>query len=356
MSIISIATATPTSTTASLAATSHTFTFEHPPSRPTTSPLAPTPTFTNSHPCQSALSVFRSAREPALVASKGTTPIGPEATATVTPPATTPIPPILQFIQSHPMTKAPSGHPLAPTPKKASTKKASMRPLVNENAGAASADAGTEPAAAPPKRRPGRPHKSPLPEAPRCSRRRASRLHNAVEMRRRAKELENQHTAAEAEVKRKQAILNNPVGNHNLFITGARPKRAILATKHADGSDIIRQKKRTWQQMQEEEDARIVAALEANKANEESFLFFPSLPYPRASLQREALRCERNEKQRDRGRAASGSADPKRQEKTGVDPPEAWVRLNGARLALERGGKRGDHMQRPSTHTNTLGH
>jgi hypothetical protein len=48
-----------------------------------------------------------------------------------------------------------------------------------------------------------------------------------------------------AEAKR----VHNPAGGADLFITGSRPKRAIMATKNPDGSDIIRQVKRTRDQL-----------------------------------------------------------------------------------------------------------
>jgi hypothetical protein len=56
---------------------------------------------------------------------------------------------------------------------------------------------------------------------------------------------EAKRAAAAAEAKH----LHNPTGGTDLFITGSRPKRAIMAAKNPDGSDIVRTVKRTREEL-----------------------------------------------------------------------------------------------------------
>lgn len=102
-------------------------------------------------------------------------------------------------------------------------------------------------------------------ETARVNREAAELRKTTQEMLRRGKAVEDQAAAAAAEEKRRNAALHNPAGDHDLFVTAARPKRAAIATKNPDGTEIIRPKKRTREQISREEDDRLVAAFKARE-------------------------------------------------------------------------------------------
>ncbi|KAJ7814244.1 hypothetical protein B0H13DRAFT_2684177 [Mycena leptocephala] len=227
---------------------------------PLTAAPAPRPAFSFSHgrppPRQTAAaSLLTSIIADATAAVHAVTQPG------ITPPAAVPVAPP-QYIQSRPMGNPPK---MVPVARAAKTKK----PTKPSGTG----------------RPRGRPRKNPLPDpdlppadqplpplaaivtepvvpAPAllsgaASRAEAARQrHHGAELRTsqaqalaREKEMvedtEAKRAAAAAEAKR----LHNPAGGADLFITGSRPKRAILAAKNPDGSDIVHTVKRTREEL-----------------------------------------------------------------------------------------------------------
>ncbi|KAJ6527493.1 hypothetical protein B0H19DRAFT_1084037 [Mycena capillaripes] len=206
--------------------------------------------------------------------------VTPAPAATPTPsttPSTTstaPPPLIPQFPASRPMCNPPKGHPLNPATKK--------------KADAAAAKA-AQPDKPPPRPR-GRPRKVGEPtvsapgggemsaaaraESTRIWREEAQQRKVGAEMRARAKAVEADAAAREAAEKRERERLHNPAGDHDLFITGARPKRAAKAYTNHDGTPIICPKKRTQAELQKEADAKLLpnlaASREGNEVPEES--------------------------------------------------------------------------------------
>ncbi|KAJ7654000.1 hypothetical protein DFH06DRAFT_1330100 [Mycena polygramma] len=185
-----------------------------------------------------------------------------------------------QYIESRPPANIPKGHPLAPATQKAAEKQA------EKDAKAA------QPAPAPARR--GRPRKqvpgdenvaadavrleepAPAPatmsaaaraESARINREAAALRKQSAALRRLEKVRDDKAAAEEKAAERLHASRENPAGGAPLFVTGGRPKRAINAGKNADGTPILRPKKRGADVMAEE-DARIEAAFAAQKADE----------------------------------------------------------------------------------------
>ncbi|KAJ6517933.1 hypothetical protein C8R47DRAFT_1205030 [Mycena vitilis] len=183
-----------------------------------------------------------------------------------------------QYIQSRPPANIPKGHPLAPATQKAAEKQAVM------------AAQGAQPAPAPARR--GRPRKqtpgdenvdveavrmedpAPAPatmsaaaraETLRINREAAALRRQSAALRKVEKRRDEKLAAEEKAAERLRASRVNPAGGAPLFVTSARPKRAMNAGKNADGTPIIRPKKRGADVMAEE-DARIEAAFAAQKS------------------------------------------------------------------------------------------
>ncbi|KAJ7657374.1 hypothetical protein DFH06DRAFT_1328186 [Mycena polygramma] len=181
-----------------------------------------------------------------------------------------------QYIQSRPPANIPKGHPLAPTMQKAAEKQAEK-------------DAQAAQAAPAPARR-GRPRKQgpgdenvaadtvrleePAPatmsaaaraETARINREVAALRKQSAALRKVEKLRDDKVAAEEKAAERLRASRENPAGGAPLFVTSARPKRAMNAGKNADGTPIIRPKKRGADVMAEE-DARIEAAFAAQKS------------------------------------------------------------------------------------------
>ncbi|KAJ6536261.1 hypothetical protein B0H19DRAFT_1271049 [Mycena capillaripes] len=228
---------------------------------------------------EAALQTFATAVANATAAVQQQNVLPPHLVASATPaaaPSATVSAP--QFPASRPMANAPKGHPLATAGKTQmnAKPKARGRPkkaaVVDVDAGAAATDSVPETQ----KRSRGRPPKVPRAEegvpgtgagsmsaearaeTARINREAAELRKVGAEMRKRGKEVEEKAAAADVEAKRRQAALQNPAGEHDLFVTGSRPKRALLATKNPDGTDMIRPKKRSRADVAREEDQRIL--------------------------------------------------------------------------------------------------
>ncbi|KAJ6537890.1 hypothetical protein B0H19DRAFT_1270282 [Mycena capillaripes] len=231
-------------------------------------------------PRQSALQTFSSA------VANATTAVQLSLTPALDVAVSAPTSPAPQYIESHPMANVPKGHALAPVHKprkKAAPKKKAQAkrrgrppttatpvnndentpiPLTRAESAALSALAAPPPTATSPAAGPalltGAAARS---EAARQRRQDVANRELRADVLQREKAMVERTTAAEAEAKHLQALRHNPAGNADLFVTSARPKRAILATKNTDGSDIIRQVKRTRLQLAalaEAEDQRIL--------------------------------------------------------------------------------------------------
>ncbi|KAJ6582411.1 hypothetical protein B0H19DRAFT_1229374 [Mycena capillaripes] len=208
-------------------------------------------------PRQSALQTFSSA------VANATTAVQLSLTPALDVAVSAPTSPAPQYIESRPMANVPKGHALAPVhkprkkaaPKKKAPAKRRGRPPttatpVNDDENTPTPLTRAESAAL-----------TARSEAARQRRQDAANRELRADVLQREKAMVERTTAAEAEVKHLQALCHNPAGNADLFVTSARPKRAILATKNTDGSDIIRQVKRTRLQLAalaEAEDQRIL--------------------------------------------------------------------------------------------------
>ncbi|KAJ6545305.1 hypothetical protein B0H19DRAFT_1075640 [Mycena capillaripes] len=224
----------------------------------------------------SALSVFKSAvanataavqeeqatppavMSPASTVAIATAAVQQQQAASATPPTPSP-----EYSESRPPANLPKGHPLTPAAQKAA---AAVAAKANKPAG---------------KPR-GRPRKVNVPsttaeaataivqdaaraETDRINREALDQRKVSAEMRRRSKVMEEEAAARDAADTRERARVHNPAGDHDLFITGARPKRAVMVSKNPDGTDIIRPKKRTRTEITLEEDRRILDGLKKRK-------------------------------------------------------------------------------------------
>ncbi|KAJ6556334.1 hypothetical protein B0H19DRAFT_1262406 [Mycena capillaripes] len=208
-------------------------------------------------------------------------PIHPAAPALPALP-TAPSDGVPQYIQSRPAANVPKGHPLAPATKQRNgleaaraarsakaAKKGRGRP---RKIPAPAPGPGPVNESAPPATAPG-PVENAAPamtdtaraETGRINQEAAAQRKTSAEMRTRAKALEDKAAADAAQAKLRQAALHNPAGDHDLFVTKARPQRAQIATKNFDGSNIIRPKKRTRAEMAVVEDAQLVARFKERK-------------------------------------------------------------------------------------------
>ncbi|KAJ7212394.1 hypothetical protein B0H12DRAFT_1079450 [Mycena haematopus] len=150
-------------------------------------------------------------------------PTGAEATTaadmTVAPSAALSAQP--QYIFSRPLANVPRGHPLAPQKtKKGRAKAAPKAARVNENSTPQMSEAARI-------------------ESARIRGEEARMRKEKAELRKREKAMADKAGALEAEEKRLAALRHNPAGGADLFIV-ERPKRAVRATRHADGTPIVR--------------------------------------------------------------------------------------------------------------------
>ncbi|KAJ7604414.1 hypothetical protein DFH06DRAFT_1151182 [Mycena polygramma] len=166
-----------------------------------------------------------------------------------------PAPYVLQYIQSRPAANIPAGHPLAPATQKAAARQA-----------AADLKA-AKPVTAPARCAPATMSAAARTET-RCVNREAAVLRRRSAALRKVEKLCDDKAAAEEKAaERLRASRENPTGGVPLFVTSARPKRALNAGKNADRTPILRPKKRGTDVMAEE-DAWIEAAFAAQKADE----------------------------------------------------------------------------------------
>ncbi|KAJ6487390.1 hypothetical protein C8R47DRAFT_1276985 [Mycena vitilis] len=166
-----------------------------------------------------------------------------------------------QYIQSRPPANVPKGHPLAPAQQKAApapARRGRPRKQADENI-AADAVQPEEPAPAPATM-----SAAARTETARINREAAALRKQSLALRKLEKVRDDKAAAEEMAAERLRASRENPAGGAPLFVTGARPKRAMNAGKNADGTPIIRPKKRGAEVMAEE-DARIEAAFAAQK-------------------------------------------------------------------------------------------
>ncbi|KAJ7921487.1 hypothetical protein B0H13DRAFT_2318384 [Mycena leptocephala] len=217
----------------------------------------------------SALSVFSS-----VVADATATPLATMPVMSVAPVAPTPPP---QYIQSCPM-----GNPPKPTPVAPVARKPAKKPAKNTGTGRPRGRLRKNPSpneiATPPPTTADDEHATLLPaepllaaltaatdavvpapalltgaaaraEAARQRRQDAELRTSRVQALEREKEMVDDTAAKRAADAAEAKRVHNPAGGADLFITGSRPKRAIMATKNPDGSDIIRQVKRTRDQL-----------------------------------------------------------------------------------------------------------
>ncbi|KAJ6529576.1 hypothetical protein B0H10DRAFT_2248373 [Mycena sp. CBHHK59/15] len=202
-----------------------------PPSTGPTRSTTPTPAvFTNArpNPAPSALNVFTAAVANAM------------------------------YIQSRPMANLPRGHLLALSMTRAEAAKT---------------------AKAPAKR--GRPRKNTVNtvrsmteaawvEMARINREAREQRKVIAETLKRGKAMDAKEAEQEAKEKAEAQRVHNPAGGHDLFITGSRPKRAVVATKNPDGTDIIRPKKRKRAEISAEEDREMLANLKSSRQAEKA--------------------------------------------------------------------------------------
>ncbi|KAJ7886284.1 hypothetical protein B0H13DRAFT_2535231 [Mycena leptocephala] len=292
------ATVTPPPTTASTATptTASTTAPSIPPSlstTPSTAAPAPRPAFSFSHgrpsPRQTAAaSLLTSIIADATAAVHAVTQPG------ITPPTTVPVAPP-QYIQSRPMGNPPKTVPVARAAKTKKRTKPSgtgrlrgrprKNPLPDRDE-----NTGEEHTTLPPADQPLPPVAAvvtePVVPAPALLSGAASRA-EAARQRRHDAELRTSRAQAlarekemieDAEAKRAAAAaeakrLHNPAGGADLFITGSRPKRAIMAAKNPDGTDIVRTVKRTREElavMARAEDQRMLDGFARQKETEKA--------------------------------------------------------------------------------------
>ncbi|KAJ7902926.1 hypothetical protein B0H13DRAFT_2513109 [Mycena leptocephala] len=225
-------------------------------------------------PRLSALAVFSAivanATPPAAppAATPSSTPVPPAASPAAKPPAvslaatpsSTPVPPIPQYFQSRPMCNPPKGHPLAPTTKKANGESATRKPPAKRSRGrprgggrggrVARTDDPTPPP--PPPQDENDENEGAAAAATDSGRAESTRIHReAAALRKQtlqqlaiSKSLQAGEEAEAEEERRERARLHNPAGGVDLVII-PRPKRFAKPTKNPDGSDVIRERKRT---------------------------------------------------------------------------------------------------------------
>ncbi|KAJ7250115.1 hypothetical protein B0H12DRAFT_1299152 [Mycena haematopus] len=205
----------------------------------------------------------------AVVPLSDATPVTvPTAAAPLAAPAPQP-----QYIMSRPMANVPKGHPLAPQNTKKSTAKTASKAKTAPKAKAKAGDAASKPADVVELPPPALDENS-APVMSEAARIESARIRGEeermrkerAELRKREKAMADKVLALDAEEKRLAALRHNPAGGADLFIV-ERPKRAVRATRHADGTPIIRPVRATRGELAGA--AQLATAVDPNVTQEE---------------------------------------------------------------------------------------